>query len=145
MVSRDNYSDLVTDLQPSKELKLEFPKGSKKFGQTRSWLPFTLLSSAARTTSGSSDYVDVSNFAEMVALLDVTAASGTSPTLDVKFQTSDNGTDWFDLPSDAFTQSTAGVKKALKLSNFGRYVRASYTIGGTSPSFTFSLRLVAKT
>lgn len=104
-----------------------------------------LAASAARTTSGQSSGVDVGPFDEAILLLNVTAASGTSPTLDIKIQTSHDNSDWYDTGT-AFTQITATSKpSALKVTNFGKYVRAAWTIGGTSPSFTFSLQMVAKT
>lgn len=103
-----------------------------------------LHASAAETADGNSDSEDVGKYREAVALLDVTAASGTSPTLDIKFQTSPDGTDWYDT-GDAFAQQTAVNKpEALSLTNFGKYVRAVWATGGTSPSFTFELNLVTK-
>jgi hypothetical protein len=111
----------------------------------RSTVPITVRASSALSASGQSGTLDLSTFLEAVALLNVTAVSGTSPTLDVKFQTSDDGSDWYDLGS-SFTQATGITKPAaLKLTNFGRYVRAVYTLGGSaSPSVTFTLKLVAK-
>lgn len=105
----------------------------------------TLHASAAATATGQSSGIDLGRYIEAVAELNVTAASGTSPTLDVKFQTSDDDADWYDMDA-AFAQITAAAKPAvLKMTNFGRYVRAVWTIGGTTPSFTFTLKLVAKT
>lgn len=106
---------------------------------------FTLHASAAETASGQSAGVDCGAYGEAQALLNVTAVSGTSPTLTVKFQTSDDGTDWYDL-GESFAQQTAVNKPAvLKLANIGRHLRAVWTIGGTTPSFTFTLKVVAKT
>lgn len=102
--------------------------------------------SGAETATGNSDKVDVGRFLEALVFLNVTAASGTTPTLDIKIQTSDDGSDWYDFnPASAFTQKTATAKDSLKLTNVGKYIRAVWTIGGTTPSFTFSLKLVAKT
>lgn len=105
----------------------------------------TIHASAARTATGQTSGVDLGPFDESIVLLNVTAASGTGPTLDVKIQTSDDNSDWYDLGS-SFSQITAVSKPAaLKLTNFGKYIRAVYTIGGTSPSFTFTIKLVSKT
>ena len=102
------------------------------------------LASAARTTSGESASKDLGTCAEALAIAKVTAKSGTTPTLDIKFQTSHDGTDFVDL-GDAFTQITTEGTYVKKLAaNFGKYVRAAYTIGGTTPSFTFSLQVVGK-
>lgn len=105
---------------------------------------FTLKASGAVTATGQSAGVLLDAFLEAFAALDVTVVSGTTPILDVKVQTSDDNIDWYDAGS-AFAQITAASKPAvLKLTNFGNYVRAVWTIGGTTPSFTFSLKLVAK-
>ena len=103
----------------------------------------TLLPSAARTTSGSGDGSSAAAaFREANVLLDITAVSGTSPSLTVTLETSADGTNWF--AHTAFAAKTAAAKDALKLANLGSYVRASYTISGTSPSFTFSVVLDGK-
>ena len=73
-----------------------------------------------------------------VAVLHVTAASGSSPTLDAKIQTSTDNTSFSDYIT--FTQAT-GVTSELKTSasNPARYARAVLTIGGSSPSFTVAI------
>jgi hypothetical protein len=105
----------------------------------------TILASAARTSSGNSGEVDVSNYIEALVFLKSGAGTGTSPTLDVKLQVSPNGSDWYDLPNGAFTQVTTSASSQVKqISNLGRRLRVAYTIGGTSPSFTFEVRLAGK-
>ena len=68
----------------------------------------------------------------------VTAASGTSPTLDTAVQTSkDNGvTDaWRTIAS--FTQKTAVSAERKCFAGLDHWVRLNHTVGGTgSPSFT---------
>jgi len=108
----------------------------------------TLISSAARTTSGNSSFENCSWAHKFLAILDVTAASGT-PTLDVKFQTSDDQTKIGDLhfinqqigstAQIKFPQVTGVVTHVLQFDYYGTYLRANYTIGGTTPSLTFSL------
>lgn len=101
-------------------------------------------SGGAITSTGQSASVHVGGYSEAIAMLNVTAASGTTPTLDVKLQTSYNGTDWYDIAT-AFTQATAVSKQAgLKATNLGQFLRAVWTIGGTTPSFTFDLNLSLK-
>ena len=72
------------------------------------------------------------------AVLHVTAASGTSPTLDAKIQTSSDNSSFSDYIT--FTQAT-GVTSELKTSASApaRYARAVLTIGGTNPSFTVAV------
>ena len=66
----------------------------------------------------------------------VTAVTGTSPTLDVNVQESDDsGTNWFTVYS--FPRITAtGFYRSPKLAFNGNRVRYVQTVGGTSPSFT---------
>lgn len=105
----------------------------------------TLLASAARTTSGSGAAIAVPAIREALATLNCTAASGTSPTLNVKIQASDDGgTTWYDIPNSAFTQLTAAGSSAIKIDTFGDTIRANYTIAGTTPSFTFAVKIVGK-
>lgn len=104
---------------------------------------YTLIPGGAKTTTytGSSFRVDIFNAA--VAFLNVVAASGTSPTLNVKLQDSWDGVEWYDT-GVAFTQATGVTTERKTISNFGRFIRAVGTIAGTSPSFTFGLNVVFK-
>ena len=103
-----------------------------------------LLPSAARTTSGNTADIDVGRFICAEICLDVTAVSGTNPTLDVyiegksqvsgKYKTlfsqtgiNSVGTWWFTITTLAF-----------------KYIRVRWVIGGTNPSFTFSVGLEGK-
>lgn len=100
--------------------------------------------SAARTATGQSAAVSVATATEGLAFFNVTAASGTTPTLDVKVQLSHDGTTWHD-EGTAFTQATAATTPAVKkLTNFGAYLRYVWTIAGTTPSFTFTIHTVLK-
>ena len=87
-------------------------------------------------------------FKEYAAVLDVTAGSGSTPTLDVTIEEYDQASDTF-FEIDAFTQAT-GVTfervllNADGLAPFGSLLRAVWDLGGTTPSFTFSLALHGK-
>lgn len=85
--------------------------------------------------------------ATVAVYLDITAASGTTPTLDVKIQCSPDNTTWFDPASTAanrdsfaFAQKTT-TGQDVKLIPWVacRYVREYHTVGGTTPSFTYSV------
>jgi len=72
------------------------------------------------------------------AYLQITAVSGSSPTLDAKVQHSADNSSWADLIS--MTQATAlGAERKTVTGTVNRYVRANFTVGGSSPSFTFML------
>lgn len=102
----------------------------------------TFLPSAARTASGDSGEFNLYDMDEVLVFLDVTAVSGTDPTLDVKVQTKDPNGKWYDLAS--FAQKTATGQEAKAITVFGESLRISYTIGGTTPSFTFAVTAIAK-
>lgn len=94
---------------------------------------FTAGSITATTNSN----IVVTDGKDLVTHLHVTAASGTTPSMTVKFQDSGDGTNWVDIPSGAFTAATAAGSQRLVLNNVGNLVRAVATITGTTPSFTF--------
>jgi hypothetical protein len=91
---------------------------------------------AALTASATTNGVELGDKGVGRLTLNVTAASGTSPTLDVTVQCSRDGVTWYD--SGTFTQST-GVNTQRKIFLLDRFVRAKYVVAGTSPSFTFTL------
>lgn len=99
---------------------------------------------AARTATGQTAAVDLRTYQGDVALiLDAAAGTGTTPTCDIKIQDSDDGsTGWNDVSGATFTQlvTTASRQKlALNKDAVKRYIRAVYTIAGTTPSYTFSV------
>lgn len=104
--------------------------------------PFTILASAARTETVTSGAIDLSDQDEAILFLDVTAVSGTSPTLNVKIEVQNPLGDWYEIA--AFAQKTATGKEAKQVTIFGSKLRVNCVIGGTSPSFTFSLTAIAK-
>ena len=106
----------------------------------------TLLSSLQRSASGSTEDAPtaVAFFKEANLFLKVTAVEGTSPTLNVVVETQDPvGGTWETLSS--FTQATAGGTEMKTIAgNLGYKLAIKYTIGGTTPSFTFSVGAVFK-
>lgn len=105
-----------------------------------------LFPSAARTATANGTGVDLQQYSGDVAVvLDSAAGTGTSPTLDVKLQDSADNSTFADITSATFTQVTgtaAQQKIVINKDAAKRYVRAVATIGGTSPSFTFSVNAV---
>jgi hypothetical protein len=84
------------------------------------------------------------NVDEMRLQLDVTAASGTTPTLDVDIQDTLDGTNYNTLAS--FTQAAGVTREPLNHTTiFGNKLRGNYTIAGTdTPTFTFTITGVLK-
>lgn len=94
----------------------------------------TFLSSATYS-AGSAAYSSgflVSAYTEGQILVNVTAEASTS-TLDIVVQTSDDNSTYYDHTT--CNQITATGQYRYAVTNFGKYVRLKYTVGGTS--FTF--------
>ncbi|NCA23338.1 MAG: hypothetical protein EBS91_01685 [Betaproteobacteria bacterium] len=101
----------------------------------------------ARTATGSGTGVDLQQYdGDLVLLLDSAAGSGTTPTMTVTVEHSDSlGSGYSAISGAAFTQVTTTAsqqKLVISKDESRRYVRVTYTIGGTSPSFTFSVNAV---
>lgn len=112
-------------------------------GAALSLIPAGALAATANGTA-----LDVRGYHDTgVALLNSGAGTGTTPTLDVKLQTSPNGTSgWVDIPSATFARVTTAAAVAalpVDLSASLGFLRAVSTIGGTTPSFPVALTLLA--
>lgn len=102
---------------------------------------------AARTTTGNSGWVKIGDAREIVAQLHSDAGTGTSPTLDVRLQTSIDGTDGnqIDVPTSAFTQVVGVASNQIRsLAQFHHWIKVVWTIGGGTPSFNFGVYLTAR-
>ena len=86
-------------------------------------------------------------YIEALVLVYVTLTSGTL-TLDIAVQgsatnaTSGVGTY---VTTDSFTQITATGNAFKRISNFGKYLRLLYTIGGSTPVGTITSYIILKT
>jgi hypothetical protein len=107
-----------------------------------------VVASAARTSTGTSSAISaeaaggsggIGVGARLNLLVDVTAAAGTTPTLDLSVEWSPDGTTaWASAdPADAFPQVTAAAARAKQFILKAPFYRLRWTIGGTTPSFTF--------
>lgn len=98
-----------------------------------------IKASGAVTATAQSSLFEEGTGDELAVMLDVTAVTGTSPSMTVSIQWSQNGTDWFTAdPADTFTAITAATKVTKLFTIKGLYARLNYAITGTTPSFTFS-------
>jgi hypothetical protein len=98
---------------------------------------------ASRTTTGDGSPLDggAASTAGGVAVLSVAGVSGTTPSLTVKIQdTADiSGTPvWTDVATFSAVTAKDGLYLELP-SNIKRYVRAQWTISGTTPNFQFNV------
>lgn len=92
-------------------------------------------------SSGFNCYDDVISGIDIV--IDVTAVSGTLPTMDVVVQTAfeTTVTNWETIRSIPRINATGKYSTTIR-ENIQKQIRISYTIDGTTPSFTFSANLV---
>jgi hypothetical protein len=108
---------------------------------------FELLSfhpTAARTSTGNGTGVDMQTYdGDLVLVLDSAAGTGTTPTLAITVEHSDaSGSGYTAISGAAFTTVTTTAsqqKLVISKDEAKRYVRVTYTLGGTTPSFTFSV------
>lgn len=102
-----------------------------------------ILTSAARTASGTSTAFSEGGNDNLTVLLAVTAVSGTTPSLAVTVEWTDDGTNWYKGdPADTFTAITAAGNVCKTFGVKGLAARLNYAITGTTPSFTFSASAV---
>lgn len=96
-----------------------------------------LAGSAARTTSGSGSPYVMGARGTLRLTLSVTAASGTTPSMTVTVENSADGSTWYSAGTFAAKTTVSSERKSF--SGLDRYVRATWAITGTTPSFTFSV------
>ena len=109
---------------------------------------FSCVATAAVTSTATSAAIDLKEYDGDVSLILTSAAgTGSSPTLDVKVQDSDSSSGTYaDLTGAVFTQVTDAV--SMQVITFvkdeaKRYIKIVQTVGGSTPSFTFSINAVA--
>lgn len=117
----------------------------------------TFYSGAVKTASEYSASQASDKFRDAVLEVDVTAVSGTTPTLIVAAETSEDDVTWFHntiltdkerqgsltrltVPTDE-AKITTVTKHIVWLRNLSRHMRLSLTIAGTTPSFTLTAKV----
>ena len=112
-----------------------------------------VFSSSSRTATENSSDMEQIGFKGVRLFLDISAVTGTTPTLDVKVQAKDKlSGNYIDLTGAVFAQKTStGTDYLTIYPGIGETAneaisdlvpntwRAVATIGGTTPDFTFSL------
>jgi len=100
-----------------------------------------LVAHSAITTNTTGTTVDggAASANGALANLHITAASGTSPTLDVVVEHSTNNSTWATLGTFAQATGTGGESIVIAGPTVNRYVRSRATTGGTNPSFTIAV------
>jgi|GEM_PF-3835853 len=102
------------------------------------------LHSATRTSSGNTSDIDVSSYRSIRFLLKVTSVSGTSPTLDVYIEGKYEQTGDYEVLLQRTGVNANGTYFMGQVDNLVfRNIRIRWVIGGTSPSFTFTVTAMA--
>lgn len=109
------------------------------------YLPtISLVAAQAIAASANGAGVDIKDYVgTMQILLDAGVATGTTPTLDVKIQDSDDNTNFTDVTGKAFTQVTTVASRqqmVLDINAVRRYIRAVSTLSGTTPVYPISVQ-----
>lgn len=104
-----------------------------------------LQPSAAQTASGSGAAAQLPLGDAVGYFVNVTAVSGTSPSMTVKFDLSADGVNWASGAAGTTSAITAAGTYYVASTNPGVMVRASWAVTGTTPSFTFSVVAVGQT
>jgi len=108
------------------------------------YMNVTILNARAITSNGNSSNIDVGGYPFVFVFIYVSAVSGTSPSLNVYLNA-----------VDEVSNQTVSVASVTNITSTGtyyisasglavRYVNVSWTVSGTSPSFTTTITLKAK-
>ena len=113
--------------------------------------PLTLtnhVAIAAKTSTVTATGLDISGYAGgLVLIQNVGVVSGTSPTLDGKWQSSPDDSTYTDISGATYTQVTATTssqKVGFDVRAAAKYIRYVGTITGTSPSFTMGVQILGQ-
>lgn len=92
------------------------------------------ITASGNSPSGQVPQVELNTIA---VTLNVSAVTGTTPSITVSLQWSDDGVTWANAsPADAFTAITAVTAITQVFTIKGQLWRLAYTVSGTTPSFT---------
>ena len=106
------------------------------------------VASASVTATATSSAIDLKEFdGDVILVLNCAAGTGSSPTLDIKVQDSDEtGGTYGDLSGAAFTQVTTSASlQTLEVNKdeCKRFIKIVQTVGGSSPVFVYGISLIA--
>lgn len=103
-----------------------------------------VVASAARTANSNSGVLGGYGPTKTIrAQLNITAAAGVAPTLDVVIEDTLDGTNYNTVGT--FAQKTAAGREVVNITTpFADRLRVRWTIAGTTPSFTFAVGWAAE-
>lgn len=102
----------------------------------------TVVASRTEVATGVSPAIESGGASNLDLALTISAASGTTPTFVLSLEWSnDDGVTWFaGDPADLFTSRSTPGGWVKSLVAKGYQYRFRWTIGGTIPSFTFTIQ-----
>ena len=105
------------------------------------------VASASVSATATSSAIDLKDFdGDVLLVLNCAAGTGSSPTLDVKVQDSDEtGGTYGDLSGATFTQVTTSASlQTLEVNKdeCKRFIKLVQTVGGSSPVFVYGISLI---
>jgi hypothetical protein len=96
-----------------------------------------LAPAATVTANGNGDTYEMGAATVLRLTRAVTASSGSTPTLDVVVETSRDNSTWRAVGQ--FPPMTTTGSDDITFAGLDRYARVRWAVGGTTPSFTFSV------
>jgi hypothetical protein len=119
------------------------PRYSDALGRFVRGQELVLHPSGPETATLSGPWFNTEEVSTLDLLLDVTAASGTTPSMTVSIETREGAAD---TPATvgSFAAKTGVASERKRFTALGKECRYVATISGTAPSFTFALTGVAK-
>ena len=105
------------------------------------------VATAAVTSTATSGSIDLLEYdGDVLLILDSAAGGGSSPTLDIKLtECATPGGTYTDLSGATFTQVVGAASMqtlTINKDSSKRFIKIVQTIGGSSPTFTFSINLI---
>jgi len=105
------------------------------------------VATAAVTSTATSSAIDLLEYdGDVLLILDSAAGGGSSPTLDIKLtECATTGGTYTDLSGATFTQVVGAASMqtlTINKDSSERFIKIVQTIGGSSPTFTFSINLI---
>ena len=108
------------------------------------YLSTTLVNNQTITSNGSTSSIQITNYLHIFVFIYVSAVSGTSPSLNVYLNAYDEATSQA-VPIASVTNITTTGTYYMSATNLAvGYITISWTVSGTSPSFTTTITLKMK-
>jgi len=108
------------------------------------YMNVTILNAQAITSNGSSSNIDIGGYPYVFVFIYVSAVSGTSPSLNVYLNAYDEVSGQSVSIASVTNITSTGTYYISASGLAARYVNVSWTVSGTSPSFTTTITLKAK-